>query len=256
VTVKLEELKRADRLESALLRLPTHKAERQVSLARQALAGAAEFDSLLRAARLSGTVPGWMAWEPAHLDTVRFEVESRRWQGIVPASAAARAPQSPFGEWQNSVLTELRRAGVAVTRARAVWCAFIEMCDNAVYHSGRGLESVFTFEISDEWFEFSVTDIGQGIANSLRTNPAYASLSDREAVMEAMKDGVTRIVDSLGGTGFTQLARAMAEFNCGVRIRTGELSLMWFGEGIGLTESSISPVPCRPGVHVRVVGDL
>lgn len=264
--VKADESSAMDALEAALdLRtdlgvLPATAARAVVSLA-----GAADFAVLAWDRGDGGRhVPSWavacgLRW-PIHewLGTAAAARSSRyvRVVDIPNSTSASHTPGLQFLVFQDEAATRLQTAGMPSSKARRILGAFAEMTDNAIEHSLSPVQPFATFEVADRWWEFSVTDFGRGVPNSLRTNSRYASLTDHAAVRAALQDGVSRFDDDTRGTGYGVMLRALAEHECVVRLRTGRVVVRWSGQGIGLTNLVYELVSARVGLHLRVAGEL
>jgi hypothetical protein len=267
VGVKREESTAMDRLEAALdlnrdlSVLATAGTDRLLS----SIAGAADFAVLAWDRGNAGqNVPAWahargLRWPLGDwLDGLARHRAARyvRVVGIPDSTGESRRPGSQFLVFQDEAATQLETAGMPSSKARRILGAFAEMTDNAIEHSLSPVQPFATFEISGEWWEFSVTDLGRGVPNSLRTNQRYATLNDHAAVRAALQDGVSRFDDQTRGTGYGVMIRALAEHECVVRLRTGRVVVRWSGHGIGLTNLVYDLVSARPGLHLRVAGAL
>lgn len=257
--VKAQEAAAMDRLESALdLGAAPDRVLVVARSATASLAGAADF-SVLATASLGGQNTLFAeASDPLAWLRDRQERSSALYARVVtiPGSPAGRVPGTPFLLFQDETSDRLRRQGMPRQLAPKILAAFAEMADNAIDHSLSTVQPLATFEVDHRWWEFSVTDFGCGVPNSLRTNPKYRSLSDLEAVREAFIDGVSRYSDECRGFGFGVLLRALAEHECVIRMRTGDIVARWTGKGVGVTGLNYQLVSSRPGLHIRVSGSL
>jgi hypothetical protein len=262
VQVKATEITNIGRLEDALdLGADDATATRLAWAAMQSLAGGADVAVVACARGALGRMPRWasdlgvvtpvVSWVRGLRSTTEFgRVE------LVPSSPREHEPGRPFILFQDECVAQLAARGMRRSTAYQVIGAFAEMADNATEHSRSPVPPFSTFEVTKSWWEFSVTDFGVGIPESLRTNPRYSNLNDREAVQAALRDGVSRLEDGLRGTGYGSMMRALAEHECITRLRTGSVVARWSGRGIGSTDLTYELVGARPGLHVRVVGQL
>jgi len=263
VEVKAHEAHEMDRLEAALdLGARQDRIGPVAARAVHSLAGAADVAVLVwDRCQEGGGIPAWAAglgFDSPVLRWLRSRVH--RTGGLyaravpIPTSASEHAPASPFVAFQDEAAARLCERGMPRAKALKILGAFAEMADNTIDHSESPVEPFATFEISRSWWEFSVSDVGRGAPNSLRTNPRYAGLTDHDAVREALKDGVSRFDDATRGSGYGVMLRALAEHDCAIRLRTGHVVVRWSGRGVGLTDLIYELVGPRVGLHVRVAG--
>ncbi|HEX3822657.1 MAG TPA: hypothetical protein VHW45_20160 [Candidatus Sulfotelmatobacter sp.] len=135
--------------------------------------------------------------------------------------------------WLRRRESELRKAiaeqGFTSTTAKALSGAIAEIINNVWQHAQTTLPALLAYRSEQERFSVVIADLGVGVLNSLRTNPAYASLnSSMTALKKAMAVGVSRLPDS-DGYGFDTVLRALADQWGGVRLRTGEAILEFHG---------------------------
>lgn len=145
----------------------------------------------------------------------------------------------------------LMAVGLTSNHATLICAALDEMISNAQEHADAPCRSLATFEVTDRWWSFSVTDFGRGIPNRLRQNPEHHALRDPDAIATALNHGVSTYREPGRGTGFSQVFRALADRSAKVRIRAGGglVELEGIVEGTG-TLSRIAK-SARVGTHVR-----
>lgn len=105
--------------------------------------------------------------------------------------------------------------------------AMIELQDNIYEHSNAPQTGLVAYAANTSSFEFVVADRGNGVLQTLRQNPAYASLPDAGAALKEMiKEGVSRFpVEAGRGQGFNQLFRALVGHNAELRFRSSDHAL-------------------------------
>lgn len=145
----------------------------------------------------------------------------------------------------------LAERGVEPAHAVFICRAFEEMLSNAQEHSRCVRRSLATFEVSERWWAFSVTDFGIGIASRLRENPRYAGARDLDAVEKALQHGVSTLEGEGRGFGFSQLFRALTRRNARLRIRSEHALVNGSGGDDGTGERVLLPKRYRRGTHVR-----
>ncbi|MDI3290721.1 hypothetical protein [Polyangium sp. 15x6] len=173
----------------------------------------------------------------------------------IPPSPSDWRPGQPFLLFQERFKTALVRGGLASRFAAALACALHEMASNAAEHAISDLPPVASYEIASTGWSFSVTDVGGGIIDSLRRNPAYSGLPDDvSAVRLALRDGVSVTGQKGRGYGFTSVFRALVNRMCTIRLRSTGAVGNWEGQSPGATSLRLMVAPRRPGFHVCVSG--
>lgn len=212
--------------------------------------------------------------ESAEFLALRAEtsIESLRRLGESPCDQASREDEEayvcaishpntgsgllPLDAFQLRFKDELRRRGVPVEHARLISASFKEMTDNAILHARDPLPPIATWQAKDDWWSYSVTDTGQGILASLRSNATYKNLvGDLNALKTALRDGVTSTKEPGRGRGFTWVFRALADRRCVLRFVSGRASIAWLG--CSPTDHALEGTIARrhtTGFHVAVVG--
>jgi anti-sigma regulatory factor (Ser/Thr protein kinase) len=127
---------------------------------------------------------------------------------------------------------------MSLTRAhlRGLEWALNEITDNVLNHAEAahgGLMQVLTFR-AQRRIEFAVADGGRGISASMREGHPHLR-SDREAIGEAIRKGVTRSRDAGQGNGLAGALRiaALAGGTFLIASQTGELRVAADGDGYG-----------------------
>ncbi len=265
VNVKRDRFADVLRLDNAVdLGIADGRAQKIAVNAAKSLAGAAEVAGLAIDRRVDGLLPGWASGLglTASVAGVKDWLDQRssrdRYAHVreIPADPEEHQPGSDFILFQDEATSRFTRAGMRRSMARKIIGAFSEMAHNATDHSDSPVAPLATFELWVDRWEFSVTDFGRGVPNSLRTNPMYKALNDREAVREALKEGVSRLPDGTRGRGYGTMFRALAEYCVDIRMRTARVVASWSGLGVGVTDVVFKMVGSRSGLHVRVAGDL
>ena len=160
-----------------------------------------------------------------------------------------KGPQSEFdvedSEWQSFLLRSQRAAnaaGIEISMAKAISATIAEMAENIIWHSESVQSSTVGYQYCDGRFDYVVADAGIGILKSLKRSPEFSTLrTSTEALLLAVKNGVSRFSDSKRGTGFNSLVLNLAKRSCDVRFRSGKTSLTF--EGVRPYKQSKPPEP-------------
>jgi len=106
--------------------------------------------------------------------------------------------------------------------------ALVELKSNVIDHSMAVNTGVLYFHAGNRWFEFGVTDSGQGVLASLRTFSGYSSiLNHGDALRIAVSEGGTRYgPQSMHGHGFPPLFKGLAGYHGYLRWRSGDYALI------------------------------
>jgi len=184
---------------------------------------------------------GQSAWAPIHLEWSFGELQEfdQHWVG------------SPYIRFKMRFKDRLIQAGIAPGQAALMCGALDEMIGNAQSHSGSSTRALATFEVTQRWWIFSVTDFGIGIPERLRQNHDHAHLNDMDAISAALKHGVSTYRDPHRGVGFSQIFRPLADRKAKVRIRAGCGLVELTGIVGGTGALVLKPKPARQGTHVR-----
>jgi hypothetical protein len=96
-------------------------------------------------------------------------------------------------------------------------------------------------------------DVGRGVLTSLRSNPAYQHLqADKDAIREALHDGVSRYGPNRGGLGFRQVFKALLDQWGYLRFRSGNGSITMDGSDLDADKGEARYPPSLPGFQVTV----
>ncbi len=174
----------------------------------------------------------------------------------VPVDQKEWEPGRPFILFQERFKSALRQRGVPSDLAHALLGAFSEMASNAAEHAAAPIPAVASFQaMADRWC-FSVTDVGCGVVESLRHNPAYATVADaRTALPLALQHGVSGTGKPGRGTGFTTLFKALIDRRCTVRFRSAGVAAACTATSPTAATLAFLVLPPRMGFHVAVTGD-
>ena len=175
----------------------------------------------------------------------------------VPSVEAGWEPGDPFMTFQERFKTSLMKAGAPSAFAFMILGALNEMASNAAEHSDAPVTSVASYEVVDNRWCFSVTDVGCGLLRSLRRNPRYLATSDEaSAVRLAVQDGVSSSGKLSRGYGFTQVFKALVDRMCFIRLRSTGAAASWSGTSPAAHQLTITVSPPRTGFHLQVSGSL
>jgi len=144
--------------------------------------------------------------------------------------------------------------GLAKSRADMLQAALHEMAENVVIHSQSKEGGLVGYRILSGAVQFCVADVGVGVRASLRTNKAYEGIkTDKDAIREALKDGVTRFSKGYGGLGFRQVFKSLAAEWGLLRFRSGHGCIMMDGRDLAADRGKEYFPPNLPGFQVSVV---
>ncbi|MDO8422649.1 MAG: hypothetical protein Q7S99_10865 [Parvibaculum sp.] len=128
--------------------------------------------------------------------------------------------------WSDFSIRASRAANaVGFTKADAwkLTGAIGEIYGNVIDHSERIASGYVAYATNGRTFEFVIADSGIGVLNSLRKNPAYASISDSGTALEyALSESVSRLQDPGHGFGFRSIFVGLANISTRVRFRSGD----------------------------------
>jgi hypothetical protein len=116
-------------------------------------------------------------------------------------------------------------------------------------HSGSADSGIVAFKASKDVFEFSISDRGVGILESLRSCADYQGLNDHgDALRLCLKDGVSRFgKTSNHGWGFRPLFVGLANLWGFLRFRSGNHALTINGKSPSLPNAQLSEKPHLQG---------
>lgn len=174
----------------------------------------------------------------------------------IPVTSEDWKAGRPFMLFQERFKTSLTRQGVPTELAHAVVGAFTEMASNAAEHAAAPIPPVATFETNGTTWAFSVTDVGCGVVESLKRNPAYATVADAKTALSlALQDGVSGTGKRGRGTGFTTLFKALIDRHCTIRFRSAGVAAACSATSPTAASLAFLVLPPRMGFHVAVTGD-
>lgn len=151
--------------------------------------------------------------------------------GAFPLSIIARRTprlgESSLLQWKKHVENQLVKNRFSRTFATGLIGAIGELQDNIFEHSGSPATGLLAYGIDDKFFEFVVSDAGEGVLATLRQNPEFKGLRDSsEALPVAVTENVSRFDRSFGrGFGFATLFRALMRHSTALRFRSGDAAM-------------------------------
>ncbi|WFU13034.1 hypothetical protein QA646_27135 (plasmid) [Rhizobium sp. CB3090] len=143
--------------------------------------------------------------------------------GLVPVSTMISNPLV----WTD-MINRLKRlsinAGFSNDHSGKFLAAIDELWSNVVDHSQKSDTGYIAFSLEPKRFEFIVADHGVGVLASLKSNPAYADLTDHGRAIElVLSEGVSRYYTEDGhGFGFRPLFVGLANIARSLRFRSGD----------------------------------
>jgi excisionase family DNA binding protein len=130
------------------------------------------------------------------------------------------------------LLKLLRQQGFKDSVGRAIAIILGELADNTMTHSHDSLSERVCYVSAKRflWGESNciivgIADPGQGIPSSLRKNPDYRDLSDKQALLDSFKSYVTSWRDSPRGKGLTDVLSIALGNRSLLRVDTGGIGL-------------------------------
>lgn len=119
---------------------------------------------------------------------------------------------------------------------QALSYCFYEILDNVLIHSEKLCGTAVTdYDASKKKIRILVADDGIGIANSLRKNRIYASISDEQALKQCLLDKVT---DGNGmGFGLYSTMKLIEQAGFNLRIHSMNYCLNFDGKNLSVEES-------------------
>lgn len=158
--------------------------------------------------------------------------------------------------WENYLQrfeSSAKAAGFPTDTALNLQSALHEMATNAVIHSQASVPALVGYAVSKNCAMFSVVDVGQGIAATLRRNPKYVHLAEPvDAIRKALESGITCRADDSGGFGFSTIFKAVAEAWGQLRFRSGNGCITMDGTELEVDKSIRRFPPPLPGFQVSV----
>ncbi|TIX92774.1 ATP-binding protein [Rhizobium sp. P44RR-XXIV] len=188
-----------------------------------------------------------------HRETPWF-VEDPHPYGFVPVSTMISSPLV----WTD-VINRLKRlsiaAGFSNDHSGKFVAAIGELWGNIVDHSQRSDTGYIAFSLESSRFEFVVADHGIGVLASLKSNPAYAHLTDHGRAIElVLSEGVSRYYTENGhGFGFRPLFVGLANIARSLRFRSGDHAREVIRADAGTPESRTYELASLPGFFCSVL---
>jgi hypothetical protein len=145
-------------------------------------------------------------------------------------------------------------AGFSNNTAAQFGAALIELKNNVAEHSKATETGVLYFCGGRRWFEFGVTDRGQGVLASLKSWPDYASLANHgDALRFAVSEGGTRYgPGSRHGYGFRPIFLGLAGYRGYLRWRSGDHALVIDGRDANASSGDLLQKPVIDGLTLSV----
>jgi hypothetical protein len=161
--------------------------------------------------------------------------------------------ERPWQEFEIRFDRSAQAVGFQPLAAHGLQAALHEMVDNALDHAQAPIAVLVGYQVMEGVALFSVADVGRGVLASLRSNPAYRHLqTDKDAVREALKDGVSRYGPSRGGLGFRQVFKSLLAQWGYLRFRSGNGSITMDGTDLDADKGEARYPPSLPGFQVTV----
>lgn len=149
-------------------------------------------------------------------------------------------------------------AGFSNDHSGKFLAAIDELWSNVVDHSQRSDTGYIAFSLEPCRFEFVVADFGVGVLASLKSNPAYAHLTDHGRAIELiLSEGVSRYYTENGhGFGFRPLFVGLANIARGLRFRSGDHCREVIRTGDGPPSSRTYELARLPGFFCSVICEI
>jgi hypothetical protein len=114
--------------------------------------------------------------------------------------------------------------------------------------------SLIGYEVRGHVAQFCVVDVGRGVLESLRENPAYSDITvHSDAIKMALHTGVSRVVgQNRRGFGFNTVFKALTEQWGQLRFRSGEGVITMNGMGLDADQGQERDLPYLSGFQVAV----
>ena len=171
----------------------------------------------------------------------------------VPAAGEEWAPGRPLALFEERFRNALRQGGYPSRGADLLMAALREMESNAIEHAQAPIPPLACYQIHPKGWLFCVTDVGCGVLESLRRNPAYGAVTHAlDALDLALRPGVSCTGEPGRGQGFAALFKALADRDCRLRVRTGGVGGRWSGTSPTAQTLDLMVLPERVGLHVVV----
>ena len=218
-----------------------------------------EMASLIAAARL----PAWILADHVRAggggNLVRAIIEgvqpiAARNGDKIGAFSLANADESAFMSFNLAARKAAEAAGFSNDTAAQFGAALFELKNNVADHSLATETGLLFFCGGDRWFEFGVTDRGQGVLASLKSWPDYADLANHgDALRLAVSEGGTRYgPGSLHGYGFRPIFLGLAGYRGYLRWRSGDHALVIDARNPNASSGDLLQKPVVDGLTLSV----
>jgi anti-sigma regulatory factor (Ser/Thr protein kinase) len=185
------------------------------------------FNSKLEMWRKSSTVlnDAILTFEGGQLPSTANMWEARGLE-FFPIRGKDWADSKRYHPFESRFCKAAKQAGFG-NKAKAFAGALYEIADNVAQHSGDDSScpapGVIGYFICDGHVAFAVADLGRGILNSLRENPAWQQLPDsKAALMAVVTDHASRRPNGGDGEGFKEVFRSLANINGLIELLSSE----------------------------------
>lgn len=156
-------------------------------------------------------------------------------------------------EFGSRFALSVHRIGFRRQKALEISAAMGEMADNAVLHSESTDGILIGYQAVENFAACIIADVGIGILKSLRSNQRYKHLRKHaDAIETALRPGESKYGYGMGGTGFSNVFKTMAEARGTMRFRSGEAFLAIDGQEEHTDEAIHHSVAFRPGFQVTI----
>ena len=141
-----------------------------------------------------------------------------------------------YGTYRDIVALLNSYPDVEVSVLQALSYCFYEVLDNVLTHSERKCgTAIMQYVPEANKIQILVADDGIGVADSLRTHPQYADISETDAVRHCIDDGVT---DGKGmGFGLYSTSRLIKNVGITLEIHSGSSKLLYDGVNIRMEDA-------------------
>ncbi|HZG07983.1 MAG TPA: hypothetical protein VEZ70_03280 [Allosphingosinicella sp.] len=167
--------------------------------------------------------------------------------------AASSAEGEAALELMQRALLSLSKTSFPKDAAAQAVSALGELDSNIQEHSGDRERGITAFELGAGFLGIYSSDLGVGVLNSLRRNPAFEALDDSgEALMLAVQEGVSSFEDPGRGKGFRPIFVGLASLSALLRFRSGDSVLEINGFGDGVPCQDVKERSSIPGFHAFI----
>ncbi len=170
------------------------------------------------------------------------------------AFSLVNANDTAFMSFNLAARKAAEAAGFSNNTAAQFGAALFELKGNVADHSMATETGVLFFCGGHRWFEFGVTDRGQGVLASLKSWPDYAHLSNHgDALRLAVSEGGTRYgPGSRHGYGFRPIFLGLAGYRGYLRWRSGDHALVIDARDPNASSGDLLQKPLAEGLTLSV----